>query len=69
MPFGTASIGFGPADNAQYAAEAAPILGARRVARIGTKSVCSFAVVALCLSLSCLLGSLQYFHYIKHLIS
>jgi len=27
MTFGTSSIGFGPADSAQYAAEAAPILG------------------------------------------
>ena len=27
MAFGTSSIGFDPADSAQYAAEAAPILG------------------------------------------
>ena len=27
MTFGTSSIGFDPADSAQYAAEAAPILG------------------------------------------
>ena len=35
MTFGTSSIGFDPADSAQYAAEAAPILGGPP-ARIGT---------------------------------
>ncbi len=60
MTFGTSSIGFDPADSAQYAVEAAPILGPWRPAvsppsgarnRIGTYSL--FAVAALCFFLSC----------------
>ena len=59
MTFGTSSIGFDPADSAQYAAEAAPILGSPPSGQDRYTSL--FAVAALCLFLSCFLGSLQYF--------
>ena len=56
MTFGTSSIGFDPADSAQYAAEAAPILGPWRPAEWRQEQdryVSLFAVAALCLFLSC----------------
>ena len=53
MTFGTSSIGFDPADSAQYAAEAAPILGGPPSGQDRYTKVLVCLLAALCFFLPC----------------